>query len=116
MNITVTHTLAPEVINLFKDFFINLKGAPAATASPEPIKKKTPLEAVKETPVVTQHTGDTVTKNVTVEEVRKAVMIKKEAGKNEQLRALLTEFGVKNVTSLEEKNYSAFLEKVNAIQ
>ncbi|MFA9212963.1 MAG: hypothetical protein ACEQSR_03850 [Candidatus Methylacidiphilales bacterium] len=52
---------------------------------------------------------------VTLEQVRAAVQAKANNGKRVEVKAILTECGAENVTSLASEKYVEFLTKVNAL-
>jgi hypothetical protein len=75
------------------------------TPKPEPVP-----ESIAE-PVVTVNGGPAIT----LESVRSLVQAKSKSGKRDGIKALLTEFGVERVTSLEKSQYSEFLTKLEAL-
>jgi hypothetical protein len=129
MNITVTHTLAPEIIELLKNF-----GNPTEKiASPEIVKEATPVKEIKAKKVAkteTEESKDTETEKqaetksagtekpaeqVTFENIRLAVQQKAQGGKRDEVKKLLTEFGVEKVSALEKDQYADFYTKVNKL-
>ncbi|MFX1704564.1 hypothetical protein PV783_11455 [Chitinophaga sp. CC14] len=117
MNITVTHTLAPEILSLIQGA-IGLAGAAGAIASPA-IKKTADPTVTQKIEVPTQAVIETAEEStsdvkVTVEQVRLAVNEKKDTHKV-QIKALLNEFGVASVSALLPANRADFLAKVNAL-
>ena len=119
MNITVTHTLSPEIIALLQGFIQTPNGSSASTAPVKEIKQKstkqeTAVPAVS-TPASEETKTDDDTVQPTLERVREAVQTKSQTGKREQLKSLLTEFGTDKVTNLDPKQYAAFLKKVNEL-
>ena len=87
-----------------------LEGKPTTKQEPssapeEPAKPKTapkPKE-VKEQP------------SLTLEQVRSKIAEQSKAGKREDIKALLNEFGVARATELTEEQYPAFIEKLSAL-
>ena len=108
IQVTVTHTLAPEVLELFKGLF---KEQPAKVKRENPLKNSDsqPAPAVPATPQSSE-----ATEEVTIEQVRAAVQEKSQAGKRDAVKALLTKFGAANVTTLKKDQYADFLTQLNA--
>lgn len=75
-----------------------------------------PAKEAKETaPVVDMKSSPEVTEEkLSMEDVRKAVLAKKE-GHKDQIKSFLGEFGAANVASLDKQYYGAFLQKVKAL-
>ena len=129
MNITVTHTLHPDVLSLFKSLLGNVpSGVPvSAPVKEETTAKKgskasapaaTATEPAAETTVTASAaTEETTDKKpaVTAEQLRELVGQKSKAGKRDALKALLSVFGAENVTTLAADHYDAFYEKVKAL-
>lgn len=120
MNIQITHTvtLAPEVLSLLQSFLgkASQSKPPIAPMGSAPLKKDeaTPVPDAVE---VKQEATATVSKasDITLERVREVVQKKAAAGKRESVKALLTEYGAENVTSLDVAHYEEFIQKVNAL-
>ena len=126
MNITVTHTLAPEVIGLLQ----NLSNSLSATekiASPEQIKEAAPVKKLKaEKPVtVAKETEekDHVEKvetgaekePITFQILRPLVQQKAQAGKREEIKKLLSDFGADKLSALSDEHYDEFYKKINLL-
>ena len=97
------------------------------------VGEKTPVEATKketkvtkpvkeETPVQeegTQRTEDLPVeeegKTYTLEEVRASLAVLTRAGKQKQVKDLLTSFKAKNLTAVDPKDYAALMEKAGAL-
>jgi hypothetical protein len=62
-----------------------------------------------------QTTSVVKTSDVTIEQLREAVQVKSTAGKRDEIKGILSELGVKNVTSLEKDKYAEFLSKVQGL-
>lgn len=123
MNITITHTLSAEVIELFKSFLTPgsnepvkeskskkqpLTSVPAATPAPE--KAEAPgAEAPEST--------DTNEEPVSLEIVRALVNEKAQSGESQKakVKQLLSEFGADKLTALDAAKYTAFYTKLNLI-
>lgn len=116
MNITVTHTLAPDILALLQGFTQNANGGTAAAPPVKEIKQKNvKQETSARSPAANETKVDDDAVQPTLERVREAVQTKSQAGKREQLKSLLTEFGTDKVTNLDPKQYAAFLKKVNEL-
>lgn len=104
LNIKADQNLLSALIALSAAFTGNTQQVPAskATALAQPDKKI--ATAVAET-----------VDGITTEQVRLAVQAKSTAGKKDDVKALLSEFGASNVTTLAKEHYAAFKEKVDAL-
>lgn len=118
MKITVTHTLAPEIITLLQGLIktetptaIMPKDAKLEVIEKQILKEEKPVVATTET---AQTTTSNTASDVTLEQVRAAVTDKAKT-KRTEIKDLLTEFGSKNVTELDKEKYAEFLNKVNAL-
>jgi len=122
MNIEIKHviTLAPEVLTLLQAFLGKGKestSAPALAASPSP-KAEAKAVAKVETPAPAKEVAAPQTVNettYTVEQVREIAQKKILANKMPQVKELLTSFAAKSISALDEKHYTEFVEKVNAL-
>jgi hypothetical protein len=125
MNIEIKHviTLAPEVLTLLQAFLGKGKEAtpaPALAASSSP-KAEAKAVAKVETPApakevaAPQTANDAATTTYTVEQVREIAQKKILANKMPQVKELLTSFAAKSISALDEKHYTEFVEKVNAL-
>lgn len=127
MNITLTVTLADEVLALVRTFFNNTSpaapAAPAAASKAEKEKKSTgaakAIVAEVAAPAAIEEAGTSeapaIAETVTIEEVRAAVSAKAQAGKRTEVKGILSEFGADKVTALSSAQYAAFLAKINAL-
>lgn len=117
MNITVTHTIDPTIVGLLQAFIGNMGGQTAPKANGK--VKQMPAAPTKEgeiaADVSTPSSQTTDVKTITLSEVRALVQTKSTEGKKENIRALLADFGVPNVTALKADQYSSFYEKVQAL-
>lgn len=115
MNITLTITLAPEVLSLAEKFVQGL--STSSRQDPEPIrgnglaKTESGAQEVPKTEPPVQETKE----KITIEKVRATVQEKAAKGKKDAVKKLLTEFGAENVTSLLQEQYEPFLEKVKEL-
>lgn len=109
MNITLTITASPELLEALQGIAKGFapKSSPASTKQTkkeEPKEEATaPAAETKETPVIS------------IEKIREAVKAKSEAGKREEIKSLLGEFGADKVPALKPDDYPMFLEKLKAI-
>lgn len=113
MNITVTHTLAPEILSLLEKFSQNHNGGSAATAPVKEIKAAKTTKPEATSAASAAPTTDKV--QPTLERLREATKVKKEEGKSDAIKALLKTFGVESVSTLPEDKYADFLTEVNAL-
>lgn len=114
MNITVTHTIHPEVIKLLEAALNNTGGTTApVTKTKKALPAKEGVQTVVDAP--SAETSAEQTSSITIEQVRAAVQAKSKGGKRPQIKALLAEFGVENVSSLQPDQYTDFHAKVQAI-
>lgn len=140
LQITVVHTLAPEVLELFAGLIQNRNNAPsvpAVTQQPantekpvaeKPKPKATPAvkAEVTATPQAETHTEPEASKDeapaatgkaYTLEEVRAAAVAKTREGdaKRDAVKALITEYGATAISTLDKEHYGEFMTKLNAI-
>ena len=113
MSITVTFNDFNEMIAFAKQ----LIGSPVEGQ----IKQNVPVEEVQKTNTLS---GETRTEDVkknevekphTLEEVRAELAKLTRAGKAKEVKALLTSFGAKNLSSVDPKDYAALIEKAGEI-
>lgn len=111
MEITLKLTAEPKLMG-FLDLLSN-----ALSVNPKPAQTPVdpkPTERAKD--VENTASADEPGKaSVSVEMVRKAVMAQSQAGKRDEIKALLAEFKAKRVTDLDSSQYADFLQKVNAL-
>lgn len=112
MNITVTHTLAPEILALLQNLVKSQAIAeqlPAADFKPaapvKPIKKVEPAAPV----------DNGTTEKITLEMVRAKAQEISKSGKREQVLALVESFGVDSLPKLDPLNFADFLTKLKAL-
>lgn len=118
MEITVKLTAESKLLNA-----IELIGNMFAGQMPKPekaVKTTTKQEVVKPpAPAKAETASEPVKveseKPISVEQVRKAVMAQSQAGKRDEIKALLAEFKAVRVTDLTNDQYPEFLQKVNAL-
>jgi hypothetical protein len=115
-NVTVTHTLHPDVLQVLANLFqgaSNVQNGKKVNGS-----KK---EVAKELPAATTTTDESPAPSVTpaatisIEQLRSLVQTKAQAGKRDEIKKILGEFGADKVTSLQENQYADFHEKINAL-
>lgn len=134
MNITVTHTLSPEVLNILEKFvngFVviptpahtngNGKGEQANGSAKKlaPVKdiaeNKPAAKEVESPAETTTATAPTSSSDIKIEEIRKMVQEKSQAGKKEEVKKLLTKHNAASVTLLAKENYPAFVEDLKKL-
>lgn len=145
LQITVVHTLAPEVLELFAGLIQNRNNAPSVpavtqqpvttdkTVEAKPKPKATPASKaeVKDFPVENQHgvsefekqeapkdeAPATTGKAYTLEEVRAAAVAKTQESeaKREAVKSLIKGLGATAISTLDETHYGEFMQKLNAI-
>lgn len=76
--------------------------APAVKAAVEPVKAVKEVKEVKET-------------SLTIETIRAAIADKSKAGKRDDIKALLKEFGASRATDLTTDQYAEFNAKLSAL-
>lgn len=129
-------TASPSLLDAMLKLALAFQGQPAtatlqSTEEVKPAKTKKVQEAVKTVaeevkPVVTETAAPEVkteteqateaeAHTITVEELRTIVRDKAQAGKREQIKAILTEMDSTSVTTLKEEQYADFLTKVNKL-
>lgn len=114
MNITVTHTLAPEILALLQNLF---KSQAIAEQLPgAEFKEATPAKVVKEKPVAPAPVKTTPTdETITLEMVRAKAQEISKSGKREQVLALVSSYGVDSLPKLDPAHFADFLTKVKAL-
>ena len=91
--------------------------APEETEDKKPIRKAPSKKAAKKEEAPVEEPEDEVEDvTLTVEEVRSTLATAKRGGKpNDQIRAILQEFGTTMVSGLDPKHYAAVVSKVKAL-
>lgn len=123
MNITITIAANPELLLVLQAFANSLSGKPAQVAAPAPVNGAVKKETakVKNLAPVVEEKAETVAANepagedITNEMIRAAVVKQKDAGKRNQIKALLGEFGVTSVAELQADQYADFYQKINEL-
>lgn len=113
INVTVTHTLAPEVFELFKSILPSAKKE--STADTKPAAKPRASAKIEEVETPKTEEVKTKTKTYSIEEVRALVREKSVGGKRDQIKQLLKEFNTESVTDMAEEHFSAFMEKLEKL-
>lgn len=100
---------------IIQDIIVNLKGI---TDSLEALTGVLEIEQTepkaKKEEVVAERAKNY--KQPTLEEVRAAMAEKSKAGHREEVKAILLKYGVKKLTSLDEKHYAEVLKEVGEIK
>ena len=119
LSINVNVSLAPETLEILKSFLGSSPAAPAKTDTAKPRAGKPAAPVAAEQPAAEEPKEAVPAeekaeegKLYTVEEVRAEVQAKAQAGKREEVKALLTKFGAASVTVLDAKHYSAFMSEL----
>jgi hypothetical protein len=117
MNITLTLTATPELLNVLQNLTGFFSGSTAPVKEIKPAKKtaEAPKAEPSETPASTTATVATGNESISIEQVRKAVQAKSQDGKKDACKRLLSKYGVDKVTELPAEKYSDFLTEVNAL-
>lgn len=117
IQVTITCDSIAELAN-----YLRLENAPvAASTAKKSVQKTVAAEAVigaamnDASPSSAEQKTAEVEQKITEEQVRAAVKTKTAAGKREECKALLNEFGSENVTKLKPEHYSEFLNRLNQL-
>mgnify|MGYP001319152106 CR=1 FL=1 len=122
MGITLTFNSFDEMVTFAKQ----LVGAPAkveAKLDGEKVKEALKKPSESKTSMSTAPTGieeevpfeEKPAKTYTLEEVRAELAKLTRAGKQKEVKELLTSFGAKNLSSVDPKDYLALMEKAGAL-
>jgi hypothetical protein len=111
MNITVTHVIHPDTLNVLQAFINAITGQTVIT---KPVVNGKAKE-VKESKATTTGSETAEAIKITIEQVRASVQKKSQAGKRDQIKTLLSDFGADKVTSLQPDQYATFYEKIEAL-
>jgi hypothetical protein len=107
MNITVTHVIHPDSLSVLQSLVNAMTGQnivkPGVNGK---AKEQKPADSGSETAEAIK---------ITIEQVRASVQKKSQAGKRDQIKSLLADFGADKVTSLQPDQYSSFYEKIEAL-
>lgn len=106
VNVTVTHTLAPEITDLLKQW---LSGKPVKTAIPVVAPPVAPQEPAADEQV------PTAPAKVSLAEVRALAVEKINEGKEAAVQSALEAFGAKKLTELDKKHYADFKTKLQEV-
>lgn len=119
MDLTINIAIHPDSLNVLKEFITLIKagGTPAATTKSERVPGLNGAVKIDKVEKPIQATGSETNEAVrlTIEQVRAAVQKKSTAGKKDQIKSLLGEFGVGKVTDLQPDQYQAFHEKIELL-
>ena len=109
MSITVTHTLAPEVMDILKAFAQGaanpLKPVVAETAADKKVAKTMLKEAKPEA-------AEEATDKVSLETVKAKVQALIQDGKRDKVKNLLTEYGAGKLAELDKQYYAEFYKQI----
>lgn len=115
IQVTITCDTLDELAN-----YLRLGAAPVASANKK-VQKEVAAEAVLQSAstggstVAEEETETETDMPVTIEQIRALVKAKTDAGKREECKALIKEFGAANVTTLKAEHYSDFFTRLNTI-
>jgi hypothetical protein len=117
INVKVTLTADPDLLSILQDIAKNLTGNPVqketTTAPTATTEKKAKKENVNGTQ---QNAANTVKQtDYTLEMVRTKVKAVSDAGKREEVKTVLAEFGADRVTNLSKEHYPEFVTKLEAL-
>lgn len=124
MNITVTIAPSPELLQSLQMLSNALKGitstsnpielAPATVVDSAPVAAKKAKAALSEAAPVAGDKPQQEAK-ITIEAIREMVSAKVNGGKKAEIKALLAEFSVPNVSLLPTADFAVFYEKLLAL-
>lgn len=123
MNFTIELTASPTLLEAIRIFAAAITGRPAvisnpviAPAMPQKVEVVTPRVEVI-TQEATQDETDTPqdAPSFTLEQVRAAAQAKSQAGKREEVRALITALGADNLPSLDPSRFAEFMSKLETL-
>jgi hypothetical protein len=113
MNITVTLDASPSLLDAIQ---LLAKGLHLVGASPSTQEKPTKGKKEHNLNGTEQTASNTVQQNdFTLEIVRNKVKAVSDAGKREQVKSLLADFGTDRVTNLAKDKYPDFIKKLEAL-
>lgn len=125
MEILVKHTIAldPEVIALLKGFSGGQQ-APVKEMTSSPDKKNKagkaegPKEETKETPATPAGSAETAQsttpEEISFSDIRQLYLQKKDEGKQEKVKAILDEYGVKKLSEFKPDQFTEVYNKIKA--
>jgi hypothetical protein len=123
MEIVVKHTITldPEVIALRKGFSGGHQTpAPVKemTSSPaknnKPVKAETPKEEAKETAPAPQLAAQAPAVEISFSDIRQLYLQKKDEGKQDKVKAILDEYGVKKLSEFKPDQFEEVYNKIKA--
>lgn len=121
MNITVTHTLAPEIIALLKNLVKSqaiaeqLPGPDFKPAEPvKPVRKAGDIKTDTSAPAATSVPA-AVGEPLTIEQVRAKAQEVSKSGKRDQVLELVQSYGVDSLPKLDPSHFADFLTKLKAL-
>jgi hypothetical protein len=115
MNITVTHTVHPEVLALLQSFLTSSGGHTAAPVEKSTAKKNGKVLAAVVPEADEVEAPPVKTSAITVEQVRGEAQKVAKAGKREEVKKLIATYGADSISTLAQEHYADFLEKLPTI-
>lgn len=96
-------------------FAHQLIGESTATTGAQPVQQQAPQTTITKDAETADAQPAEETPTYTLEQVRAKLTELTRAGKQKEVKALITSFGAKNVTSIEEKDYAAVMKKAGEL-
>lgn len=119
MNITVTITAAPELMNVLQALAKSFTGHSSdGPTNGKVIKAKDTATQDAKADFSSEAAESKTLKNAkdfTIESVRDAVQKASQLGKRDQVKALLADFGAEKVTNLQKTQYADFVKKLQTL-
>lgn len=120
MDIKITFDATPAFLEVFQGLIKALNAQPAVNGSGKKQPAAAPAAELKETTTQTGETQMVVTAadekaKLTQEQVRAVVQRQSKAGKRDEVKKLLGEFGADKLPDLKESQYADFLTKLEAL-
>jgi hypothetical protein len=115
MNITITHTIDPSIINLLQAFVGNLGGQAPSKSNGNAKAITAPPAKEKEVAPAAETSTQTAGGKVSLPEIRALIQSKSGEGKREQVKALLADFSVPNASVLKPDQFTDFHAKLSEL-
>lgn len=120
LNITITHTVAPELVDILKNFSRGLDPLQPTATAVEPVAaapKQKKLAAVTTGNVVEESAASNpaATTEISTETLRQKTAEIIQSGKRAEVAKLLTKYGVGKLTELPKDQYGDFYKEVVAL-
>jgi len=116
INLSIVASNAEELFETLRGLAGGSALVPGTQAAPvKEIKPVTKPASNKAIAAHAQNTPKEEDEETTIEEVRAAVKKQTDAGKRDEVKALLTEYGAGKLSELDPVNFTAFVEKINEL-